>query len=43
MGTVEYYVTRTKDDEMEEGRFETFDADEVQRVMSWLGEHPETG
>ena len=41
MGIVEYYVTRTKEDKMEEGRFETFDFEEVQRVMSWLYEHPE--
>lgn len=40
-GDVEYYVTRTADDRMKEGRFATFDADEVERIMSWLDENPE--
>ena len=40
-GDVEYYVTRTADGRMQEGRFKTCDADEVDRVMSWLDESPE--
>lgn len=39
-GDVEYYVARTADDRMKEGRFKTCDADEVGRVMSWLDENP---
>lgn len=39
-GDVEYYVTRTAEDKMKEGKFETCDADEVGRVMSWLDKDP---
>ena len=40
-GIVEYYACRTKEDESIEGRFVTFEADEVRRVMSWLDESRE--
>ena len=37
-GEVEYYVTRTAENKWREGKFVTYEAEEVDQVISWLDE-----